>query len=175
MLTFQALRNTITDPDELLPLLLSKIDDSIATVFRQVAMNRFEHRIHTHRRERGELEARDFNEHWLATQQDMFGDACQISLDYTHWWSYIPHFLHTPGYVYAYAFGELLVLSLYAKYQTMGSSFANLYLELLEAGGSNYPHELLKPFGIDLNESSFWQEGLAGVEQMIDEAEKLAG
>lgn len=175
MLTFQALRNTITDADELLPLLLSKIDDSIATVFRQVAMNRFEHRIHTHRRERGELEARDFNEHWLATQQEMFGDACQISQDYTHWWSYIPHFLHTPGYVYAYAFGELLVLSLYAKYQTMGSSFANLYLELLEAGGSNYPHELLKPFGIDLNESSFWQEGLAGVEQMIDEAEKLAG
>ncbi|CAN5605407.1 M3 family oligoendopeptidase [soil metagenome] len=174
MLVFQRLLDAETDPAIRLAMLIRKIDDSMATVFRQVTMNRFEERIHTHRREAGELSPADFSDHWMKTQSAMFGDSVRLGEHYHRWWSYIPHFVHTPGYVYAYAFGELLVLSLYNRFRTEPEGFAERYRSLLAEGGSDWPHNLLAPFGIDLNDPDFWQEGLAAIEALIDEAERLA-
>jgi len=110
----------------------------------------------------------------METQQDMFQGSVRLGDHYRIWWSYIPHFLHTPGYVYAYAFGELLVLALYAQYQKEGEDFVEKYLQLLEAGGSDWPHVLLAKLGIDLKNPQFWKEGLSAIEQLITRAEELA-
>ncbi|MDT0631188.1 M3 family oligoendopeptidase [Rubrivirga litoralis] len=174
MLTFQRMLETTPSPDDRLALLVGKIDDTMATVFRQVTMNRFEDRIHTHRRERGELTPDDFAGHWMATQEAMYGNAVTLTEGYRHWWSYIPHFVHTPGYVYAYAFGELLVLALYARYQAEGPGFARKYRDLLAAGGSDWPHVLVGRLGIDLHDPGFWDQGLDAVEALVAEAERLA-
>lgn len=173
MLTFQKLIGQESSPANQLSMLIGKIDDSMATVFRQVTMNRFEDRIHNARRTQGELTPEDFATHWMETQRAMYGKSVTLSKDYHSWWSYIPHFLHTPGYVYAYAFGELLVLALYERYKQEGSSFAERYVELLSAGGSDWPHELLKPMGIDLTDLDFWKQGLVSIEHLIERAEKL--
>jgi oligoendopeptidase F len=174
MLVFDRLMKREDNPSAHLSMIVSKIDDIVATVFRQVAMNRFEDRIHTTRRTKGELSSDHFSEIWMETQQDMFQGSVRLGDHYRIWWSYIPHFLHTPGYVYAYAFGELLVLALYARYQKEGEEFVEKYLRLLEAGGSDWPHVLLEKLGIDLNDSLFWQEGLSAIEQLVTRAEKLA-
>jgi oligoendopeptidase F len=174
MLVFDRLMKREDNPRAHLSMIVSKIDDIVATVFRQVAMNRFEDRIHTTRRTKGELSSDHFSEFWMETQQDMFQGSVQLGDHYRIWWSYIPHFLHTPGYVYAYAFGELLVLALYARYQKEGEDFVEKYLRLLEAGGSDWPHVLLEKLGIDLNNNRFWQEGLSAIEQLVTRAEKLA-
>jgi oligoendopeptidase F len=170
MLVFQRLMQQEDDPQNRLAMLVAKIDDTLATVFRQVAMNRFEERIHTERREEGELPADRFAEHWMATQEAMFEGSVTLGEHYRHWWSYIPHFLHTPGYVYAYAFGELLVLAMYARYQDAGDAFADDYLDLLRAGGSDWPHELVGQVGVDLEDEGFWQRGLSQIEDLIAEA-----
>ena len=149
-----------------------KLESIFATVFRQTAMNRFEQRMHTGRRTEGELSCAKLSEYWLDSQGEMFGDSLCLTADYGLWWSYIPHFLNSPGYVYSYAFGELLVLALYAIYQRQGTAFVATYLELLAAGGSASPYELLKPFGLDLNDPSFWQEGLNVIEQMLIQIEE---
>ena len=175
MLVFQRLLKAEQDPRNRLAMIVSKIDDTIATVFRQVAMNRFEDRIHTARRGEGELNPDAFAEHWLATQRDMFQGSVTLGEHYRHWWSYIPHFVHTPGYVYAYAFGELLVLALYARYREEGGAFADRYVGLLEAGGSDWPHVLVGRLGVDLTREDFWQQGLGAIEDLIVEAETLAG
>jgi oligoendopeptidase F len=174
MLVFQRLMEREADPANRLAMLVAKIDDTLATVFRQVAMNRFEHRIHTARREEGELTADAFSAHWMETQNAMFEDSVTLGEHYRYWWSYVPHFLHTPGYVYAYAFGELLVLALYARYQEAGEAFAEEYLDLLRAGGSDWPHRLVGQVGVDLEDENFWQRGLSQIESMISEAESLA-
>ena len=174
MLVFQRLLSRLDDPSDRLALLIEKIDDSMATVFRQVAMNRFEERIHAHRRDQGELAPDDFGRHWMETQRPLYGDSVTLTDNYTHWWSYIPHFVHTPGYVYAYAFGELLVLALYARYQEEGPEFAARYRELLAAGGSDWPHELVGKLGIDLNDPRFWSQGLDAIGTLVEEAEALA-
>jgi len=155
-------------------MLMGKIDDTIATVFRQVSMNRFEDRIHHERRTGGELSAEALSTAWMETQRPMFGDAVSLSDNYSAWWSYIPHFLHTPGYVYAYAFGELLVLALYQKYQESGDGFADQYLDLLRSGGSDWPHELVSKLGVDLRDPAFWASGVRAIGDMVDEAEALA-
>ena len=175
MLTFQRTIGALDDPADRLALLVEKIDDTMATVFRQVTMNRFESRIHTHRRERGELTPDDFAGHWMDTQAAMYGDSVSLTDGYRRWWSYIPHFVHTPGYVYAYAFGELLVLALYARYQAEGPGFARHYRDLLAAGGSDWPHVLVGRLGIDLRDPGFWDRGLDAVEVLVAEAEGLAG
>ncbi|NDY42255.1 M3 family oligoendopeptidase [Dissulfurirhabdus thermomarina] len=175
MLVFQDLLGRFTDPAERLGLLGAKIESVFATVFRQVAMNRFEDRIHTHRRGRGELAPEDFAAHWLETQQAMFGDSVTLTDGYGAWWSYVGHFLHAPGYVYAYAFGELLVLSLYALYRKGLPRFEERYLALLAAGGSDTPYALLRPFGIDLRNPDFWREGLSCIEGLVADLEALAG
>ena len=174
MLVFQRLLSRTDDPQDRLRLLVSKIDDTLATVFRQVAMNRFEEKIHTARREEGELAPERFGELWMETQQAMFAGSVTLGDHYRRWWSYVPHFLHTPGYVYAYAFGELLVLALYARYEAEPEGFPARYLELLEAGGSDWPHELVAPLGADLTDPAFWQEGLGKIETLIERAEALA-
>jgi oligoendopeptidase F len=110
----------------------------------------------------------------MATQEAMFEGSVTLGEHYRHWWSYIPHFLHTPGYVYAYAFGELLVLAMYARYQEAGDAFADDYLDLLRAGGSDWPHELVGQVGVDLEDEGFWQRGLSQIEGLIEEAEALA-
>jgi oligoendopeptidase F len=174
MLVFQRLMREEDDPQNRLAMLVSKIDDTLATVFRQVAMNRFEDRIHTARREEGELQPEQFDAHWMETQEAMFEGSVTLGDHYRHWWSYIPHFLHTPGYVYAYAFGELLVLALYARYQDAGEAFPDQYLDLLRAGGSDWPHELVAQVGVDLTDEDFWHRGLSQIEDLIAEAESLA-
>ncbi len=174
MLVFQRLMQQESDPANQLAMLMGKIDDSIATVFRQVAMNRFEARLHEARRTEGELSAERLGDLWIETQSGMFGDSVALGDHYRHWWSYIPHFLHTPGYVYAYAFGELLVLALYARYKEEGDAFSEKYLGLLEAGGSDWPHLLVGKLGIDLEDPAFWHQGLAAIEALIARAEDIA-
>lgn len=175
MLVFDRLRNSLDDPKEKLALLMSKIDDTIATVFRQVSMNQFEDRIHTSRRKDGELSTEQFSTYWMETQKELYGDSITITDEYKLWWCYIPHFLHTPGYVYAYAFGELLVLALYDTYEKSDKkTFSSNYLELLTAGGSDWPHHLISKMGLDIQEKGFWLNGLALFEKMVAEAEELA-
>ena len=174
-LVFQDLLEREDDRRERLAMLVRRIEDTFATVFRQTAMNRFEQAIHEARRSDGELTHERFAELWLSTQRAMFGDSVTLSEDYGLWWSYIPHFVHTPGYVYAYSFGELLVLALYARYQEAGESFADSYVEMLAAGGSDWPHRIMQPLGVDLTDPGFWDRGLAMVEQMVEQAEELAG
>ncbi len=175
MLVFSDLVRMLEDPGERLGLLCSKVESIFATVFRQVAMNRFEEEIHTVRRTKGELSPDDFSGLWLKTQRAMFMDSVTLREDYGVWWSYIGHFVHTPGYVYAYAFGELLVLSLYAMYQKGEDGFVSRYLDLLRAGGSATPYEMLAPFGIDLRDPGFWDQGLGFIDGMVEDVERLYG
>ena len=174
MLVFQDLMTAEDDQEVKLSMLTEKIEDTFATVFRQVSMNRFEDKMHTARRGEGELTAERFNELWLETQRDMFGNSVTITEEYGSWWSYVPHFLHTPGYVYAYSFGELLVLALYRMYQDEGESFVPKYLDLLAAGDSDYPDRLLAKIGVDINDPGFWQKGIDVIEDWIGRAERLA-
>jgi oligoendopeptidase F len=174
MLVFQALMEGEADPRVRLALLVQKIEDVFATVFRQVAMNRFEDRIHRARRVEGELDAERFAALWLETQKAMYTDSVTLTPDYRLWYSYIPHFIHTPGYVYAYAFGQLLVLALYARYREGGADFPGLYLEMLAAGGSDWPERLVAPLGVDLKDPLFWRKGLNMIDELVEEAETLA-
>jgi oligoendopeptidase F len=157
-----------------LALLAESIEGSIATVFRQIAMNRFEDRAHTARREEGELSLVRFGELWTETQAEMFGDAVEVSDGYSSWWSYIPHFIDTPGYVYAYAYGQLLALSVYRRYLEEGEEFVPRYLGLLAAGGSRPPEELGRLVGVDLADPGFWDSGLDLVDAQLGEAEAAA-
>ncbi len=174
MLVFQNLYKELDDPAEKLSLLIGKIDDTIATIFRQISMNRFEDAMHKARRQQGELTTDQFSELWYKTQSALYGDAVTLTDNYHTWWCYIPHFLHTPGYVYAYAFGELLVLALYEEYQKRPDGFADRYLELLSAGGSEWPDRLIAKMGFDINSPDFWNQGLSVFERMIEQAESLA-
>jgi oligoendopeptidase F len=157
-----------------LSLLAGSLDGAVAAVFRQVAMNRFEHAIHTERREGGELPMDRFAELWLETQADLLGDAVELHDDYGLWWSYIPHFVDTPGYVYAYAYGNLLALSVYRRYEERGEDFVGSYLELLRAGGSRPPEELGAIVGVDLADPGFWSSGLDLIERQLEAAEQAA-
>jgi len=174
MLVFQKLMRKLDDPKEKLALLIGKIDDTIATVFRQVSMNRFEHAMHTHRREKGELKTEDFSRLWRETQEEIYGDSVTLTEEYNLWWSYIPHFLHTPGYVYAYAFGELLVLALYEEYTRSKNGFSDKYISMLQAGGSDWPENIVGKLGLDITQPDFWENGLSAIEKMIEQAEELA-
>ncbi len=174
MLVFQDLMAAEDDREVQLSMLTEKIEDTFATVFRQVSMNRFEDKMHNARRSEGELTSERLNQLWLETQRDMFGDSVTITEEYGSWWSYVPHFLHTPGYVYAYSFGELLVLALYRIYQEQGEAFVPKYLDLLAAGDSDYPDRLLAKVGVDINDPGFWQKGLDVIDEWVSQAETLA-
>ena len=172
-LVFGRMLDAAPDDDARLSLLAERIDGAIATVFRQMAMNRFEHLVHTRRRSEGELSVDRICESWVESQSELFGDSVQMTDGYRMWWSYVPHFINTPGYVYAYAYGQLLALSVYGRYLQEGSGFAPAYLELLAAGGSRGPEELGAMVGIDLADPGFWDAGLALVEQQLRDAEEL--
>lgn len=174
MLAFQSIFKKLEDPKEKLAMLVGKIDDTIATVFRQVSMNRFEDAIHNNRREQGELTTEQFSGLWRKVQTEIYGDSVELTKNYDLWWCYIPHFLHTPGYVYAYAFGELLVLALYEQYSVKPEGFADRYLELLSAGGSDWPDKLIAKMDLDIKSPDFWQKGLNAIGRMVKQAEELA-
>jgi oligoendopeptidase F len=172
--TSNRLLSMIDDPDERFALLASTLEDSIATVFRQIAMNRFEDAVHNARRTEGELSVDDFGHLWFETQSAMLGDAVEITDGYRSWWSYVPHFIHTPGYVYAYAYGQLLALSVYARYREEGDEFVPAYVDLLRAGGSDTPEALARIVGCDLADPAFWRNGLEIVDGQLAAAEDAA-
>jgi len=172
--TSSRLLTTLEDPTERFALLASTLEDSIATVFRQVAMNRFEDSCHKARRNEGELSTEQFGDLWAQSQYDMLGDSVEITEGYRSWWSYVPHFMGTPGYVYAYAYGQLLALSVYARYIEEGDAFVPAYLDLLRAGGSRSPEELGRIVGCDLADPDFWANGISIVEGQLDAAEEAA-
>jgi oligoendopeptidase F len=173
-LVFERLLAGAPDGQERLGLLAERIDGEIATVFRQMAMNRFEHLVHTRRRSEGELSVDRIGELWVESQRELFGDSVEITEGYRLWWSYVPHFINTPGYVYAYAYGQLLALSAYSRYREEGDSFVPRYLELLASGGSRSPEELGAIIGIDLADPGFWDSGLQLIDQQLEAAEQLA-
>jgi oligoendopeptidase F len=162
------------DASARLSLLGESLDGAVAAVFRQVAMNRFEDRIHSARRDSGELSTDALASAWLETQADLLGDSVDPAEAYGTWWSYIPHFVDTPGYVYAYAYGHLLALSVYRRYEQEGEPFVPAYLDLLRAGGSRSPEELGKIVGVDLTDPSFWSNGLDLIERQLDAAEQAS-
>lgn len=174
MLVFDSLRNSVSGKERL-ALLMGMIEEIFATVFRQHAMYKFEQDFHAARRNEGELRPERIGELWIRRQKEMFGNSVILRDDYNIWWSYIPHFLHTPFYVYAYTFGELLTLSFYDIYQktTDKEKFADMYIAMLEAGGTKTPDELVDPFSIDLSRKEFWENGLRVVGEMVEEAKKL--
>jgi oligoendopeptidase F len=172
MLTFQAMLKAETDTKRRKAMLAAKVEDMINTVVRQIAFVEFEIRLHDARRN-GELTAEQIGEIWMSVQGESLGPAIRFEDEYRCYWTYIPHFIHTPFYVYAYAFGDCLVNSLYAVYQGAQQGFAEKYLDMLKAGGTRRHKELLAPFGLDASDPKFWRKGLSVIEGFIDQLEKL--
>jgi oligoendopeptidase F len=172
MLTFKAILKGTTDPVQKKALIASKVEDMINTVVRQIAFYSFERKIHTARRD-GELTADDICAAWMSVQGESLGPAIELKPGYETFWAYIPHFIHSPFYVYAYAFGDCLVNSLYAVYEKADKGFADRYLAMLSAGGTKHHAELLAPFGLDARDPAFWQGGLGVIARLIDELEAM--
>ena len=173
-LVFGRLLAAEDDPASRLGLLSEAVEGQIATVFRQIAMNQFEDRVHTARRTEGELAVERFNELWAESQEELLGDSVEMTDGYRTWWSYVPHFIGSPGYVYAYSYGQLLALSVYRLYEERGDEIVPGYLEMLSAGGSRSPEELGKLVGVDLADPSFWDNGLDLVAGQIEAAQEAA-
>jgi oligoendopeptidase F len=172
MLTFRKLLAATRDKKERKAMLAAKVEDMINTVVRQIAFYTFERAIHIERKS-GELTADCISELWLDVQRESLGPVIELKPGYETFWAYIPHFIHSPFYVYAYAFGDCLVNSLYAVYEHAAEGFAERYLAMLAAGGTKHHTELLAPFGLDARAPSFWQGGLGVIERMIGELESL--
>ena len=172
MLTFQAMLDATTDDKSRRAMLASKVEDMINTAVRQVAFYEFERKVHDARRE-AELSAEQLSKIWFEVQGESLGPAIRFEEEYGHFWAYIPHFIHSPFYVYAYAFGDCLVNSLYSLYQDSGPDFVDKYFDMLKAGGTLRHKELLAPFGLDATDPHFWLRGLGVVESLIDELEEL--
>lgn len=173
MLAFQRLMRRQADPKVRLALLCHKLEDSFATVFRQIVLTRFEERVHAER-PHGELSVARLDEIWMDVSRPMHGEAVRLTEGYRRWWAYVTHFVHSPFYCYAYSFGELLVLALWKQYQREGEDFVPKYLELLTAGGSDSPQNLVAKVGLDLNDTRFWASGLSILGEFVDEAQRLA-
>jgi oligoendopeptidase F len=171
MLTFKALLEEARDAKERKALIAGKVEDMLNTVVRQIAFYTFERKVHQARRQ-GELTSDQLSQFWLEVQGESLGPAIELKPGYEVFWSYIPHFIHAPFYVYAYAFGDCLVNSLYALYEEAHAGFVEKYLDMLKAGGSKHHAELLAPFGLDASKPEFWQKGLSVIERMIDELEQ---
>ncbi|SOE16351.1 oligoendopeptidase F [Hoeflea halophila] len=172
MLTFRALLERTTDRRERKAMLAQKVEDMINTVVRQIAFYEFERRVHTARRE-GELTSERLGTLWLEVQSESLGPAVELSEGYETFWAYIPHFIHSPFYVYAYAFGDCLVNSLYSVYENTPEGFRDRYFDMLKAGGTKHHSELLAPFGLDASDPGFWNQGLSMIEGLIDELEAM--
>lgn len=172
MLTFRAILKQTNDKRERKAILAQKVEDMINTVVRQIAFYEFERKLHTARRQ-GELTSDQIGELWMSVQADSLGPAIKLNDGYETFWTYIPHFIHSPFYVYAYAFGDCLVNSLYAVYQNADEGFQDRYFDMLKAGGTKHHSQLLKPFGLDASQPDFWGQGLSMIESLIDELEAL--
>lgn len=172
MLTFRKLLAGARDPARRKAMLAGKVEDMLNTVVRQIAFYSFERRVHEARRE-GELTSEDIGRIWMEVQGESLGPAIHLGEGYEHYWCYISHFIHSPFYVYAYAFGDCLVNSLYAVYERAPEGFAERYMQMLAAGGTLRHKELLAPFGLDASDPAFWQQGLSVIERFIDELETL--
>src|SRR5262245_51639548 len=172
MLTFKRLLAETTDPKQRKAMLAAKVEDMINTVVRQIAFYTFERKVHMERKD-GELTAERLGQIWLEVQNESLGPAIELKPGYETFWTYIPHFIHSPFYVYAYAFGDCLVNSLYAVYERAADGFTERYIAMLSAGGSKLYGELLKPFGLDARDPAFWQGGLSVIERLIGELEGL--
>lgn len=175
MLVFDSLRQELTKPKERLALYTGKLEGIIATVFRQVTMYRFEQRVYAAQATQGDVPEQTISQLWQQSFREMYGTAVKQSPGSSIHWSYIPHFIHTPFYVYAYAFGELLTLSLFAVYeQERNQNFITKYMDLLHAGGSQAPKDLLQPFGIDIDDPAFWAQGMGEIEKLLIETQELS-
>jgi oligoendopeptidase F len=174
MLTFRKLLQQATTQEERKVLLAGKVEDMINTVVRQIAFYDFECKLHD-ARSNGELTPDDINALWMSVQGESLGPVFNFMDGYETFWAYIPHFVHSPFYVYAYAFGDGLVNALYAVYEDMGEDFKDKYFDMLKAGGSKHHSELLAPFGLDASDPAFWAKGLGMIESMIDELEAMEG
>jgi oligoendopeptidase F len=174
MLTFRSLLSKCETIEERKAMLAQKVEDMLNTVVRQIAFYMFERKVHD-ARQKGELTGDDLGDLWLSIQGESLGPVFNFSEDYRPYWAYIPHFIHSPFYVYAYAFGDCLVNSLYAVYENADSGFQEKYFDLLKAGGTKHHSELLKPFGLDATDPNFWKKGLAMISGLIDELEALEG
>jgi oligoendopeptidase F len=174
MLTFRKLLEQATTQEERKVLLAGKVEDMINTVVRQIAFYDFECKLHD-ARSNGELTPDDINALWMSVQGESLGPVFNFMDGYETFWAYIPHFVHSPFYVYAYAFGDGLVNALYAVYEDMGEDFKDKYFDMLKAGGSKHHSELLAPFGLDASDPAFWAKGLGMIESMIDELETMEG
>ncbi len=172
MLTFRSLLDQTTDKRERKAMLAQKVEDMINTVVRQIAFYTFERKVHTERKN-GELTADQIGQFWLEAQAESLGPAIRLREGYETFWAYVPHFIHSPFYVYAYAFGDCLVNSLYAVYQNAESGFEAKYFDMLRAGGTKHHTELLAPFGLDATDPAFWNKGLLVIEGLIDELEAM--
>jgi oligoendopeptidase F len=172
MLVFRTLLDSENDPLQRQRLLAAKIEDMLNTVVRQIAFYEFERRVHDER-SRVELSAERLGEIWFAVQRESLGPAIRFEDEYRHFWAYIPHFVHSPFYVYAYAFGDCLVNSLYQMYRAGLEGFADKYIDMLRAGGTLTHSELLKPFGLDAKDPQFWRNGIDVIVGLIDEIEQL--
>jgi oligoendopeptidase F len=172
MLTFRALLARETGAKKRKAMIAGKVEDMINTVIRQIAFYDFELQVHQERR-KGELSADRINEIWLGIQGESLGPALRFDPEYRYYWTYIPHFIHSPFYVYAYAFGDCLVNSLYSLYQDAHPDFAAKYLAMLKAGGTLRHKELLAPFGLDASDPAFWARGLSVISGLIDELETM--
>ncbi|CBG40105.1 M3 family oligoendopeptidase [Helicobacter mustelae] len=169
MLLFDSVKKTLSR-DQLLGIYASKLEDIFSTMFRQVVMTNFERAIHASDRE---LKAEELDEMWMEENQKMFGKSLKLTKNYAMWWSYIPHFVHSPFYCYAYSYGQLLVLALFGLYKKQGQSFVGVYEEFLSSGGSKSPRELVSAFGFDIEDPKFWNIGMKEVKKMLKEFEEL--
>jgi oligoendopeptidase F len=172
LLTIRFLLAGAKDKNERKVMLAGKVEDMINTVVRQIAFYDFECKLHAARKD-GELTPEAINDLWMSVQGESLGDAFEFMDGYETFWAYIPHFVHSPFYVYAYAFGDGLVNALYAAYEQQGDEFKDKYFDLLSAGGSKHHKELLEPFGLDASDPAFWNKGLAMIEGFIDELEAM--
>lgn len=175
MLVFERLLANVKDPKKRLALLCGKIDDNFATVFRQIAMTDFELMAHDAGLKEGELPAERLSDFWIETNARMYGDSVELSPNYRHGWKYIPHFVHSPFYCYAYAFAQLFVLTLFQEYKKDRAAFIPKYFEMLSLGGSKAPEEIALIAGLDLRNPKFWESGLALLDDLVRQAEALAG
>ena len=172
MLTFRSMLDSETNLGRRKVMLANKVEDMLNTVIRQVAFYQFELQIHNERR-KGELSAEQICQTWMDVQRDSLGPAVRLHDEYKYFWTYIPHFIHSPFYVYAYAFGDCLVNSLYAVYENGSNGFEDRYLDMLRAGGTLHHKDLLAPFGLNASDPNFWSAGLGVISGLIDELEKI--
>jgi oligoendopeptidase F len=175
MLVFEALLGRAGSVAERLGMLCGKLEEIFTTTFRQIALHRFESSLHEERRTGGELTPERLSTLWMETQGEMYGQSLHLGEPYRIWWAYIPHFIHTPGYVHAYAFAQLTALSLFRQYRRGERGFVPLYLDLLRRGASASPEELLRPFGLDISKGDFFHQGLRIVEELLQEAWRHTG